>query len=136
MIDGSECYVPIKAETNDEKVYIILNDPEYNDLGEFSVLFEFYPGDKVSVNNDNFPLGDFQYAGPLLKEGDFPKRKYFEFMYKATLNKIGIDKNIYEKYRDEIAQIRQELEEGKKFYKNIVTTIEFLEKYNQNVGSR
>ena len=76
MLDGSECYVPIEAETNDEKVYKILNDPEYNGLEEFGALFEFYPGDLVLVKKDKFPLGDYQYAGPLLKEGSFPKRKY------------------------------------------------------------
>ena len=126
MLDGAESYVPIEAETNDQKVYKILNDPEYNDLKEFGALFEFYPGDLVSVNNDNFPLGHYQYAGPLLKEGPFPKRKYFEFMYKATLNRISIDKNTYDKYRDEISQIKQEIHEGRKFYRNIVNAIEYL----------
>ncbi|CAN5439198.1 hypothetical protein BH11BAC1_BH11BAC1_23950 [soil metagenome] len=134
MLDGAECYIPIEAQTNNGEVYEILNDIEYFGNAELGSLFEFYPGDLVSVNSDNFPPGDFQYAGPLLAEGRFPNRKYFEFLYKATLNNMGTGKDAYDKYQEEIKQIKLEIKAGKNFYRNIITTVEYLERNNKRIN--
>jgi len=92
MIDGTNSLVPIAAEQVGDRCYMILNDEEYSDPDP-SVLFQFYPGDIVEVDDTGNVDDDYQYAAKrLIGPAKTEDREYLDFKYHATLWLIPVNK--------------------------------------------
>jgi len=126
MVNGIDNYIPIPAVTQDGIVYEILQDAAYEEISSFGDLFEFYPGDLVEINNDKEPLEEYQYAGPLVQQGNYPDRKYYAFLYLATTQKLQYSRETYVEYKDEIERVKQEINNGMVFYRNVLDLVGFL----------
>lgn len=122
MVNGIDNYVPIPATTQDGIVYEILQDAAYDEISPFGELFEFYPGDLVEVYNKE-PLDDYQHAGPLIYPGNYPDRKYYAFLYLATTQKLQYSKETYVEYQEEIERVKQEINNGMVFYRNVLDLV-------------
>ena len=133
VIDGSDTWVPINAKQTGPYSYEILDDPEFV-YDDPSVLFQFYPGDTVEVEDSLDEVYQFK-AVDLIKPSTHPDRKYLLFKYRATSNAMSIDKQTTKDFDKEIQRIRKEINEGQFVYRGIKETIKYLDKNAERNGS-
>lgn len=128
MIDGTMSLVPVIAKEIQNKQYEILEDDEYS-LIDDSVLFEFYPGDIVEVDDHDHMDDGFQFdAKKLIRPSNTDDRLYLEFKFRATCNELSITKVTPVKYKHVIERIKSEIASGKFFYRRIREAIEYLDR--------
>ncbi|MEZ4777054.1 MAG: hypothetical protein R3D00_28015 [Bacteroidia bacterium] len=125
IIDGVEDWVPVNAIASGRLNYTILDDAEYID-DDPTVLFEFYPGDIVWVEDSMEEEYEFK-AIKLIKLSDQPDRKYLYFKFYATLRYMPISIETAAEFADVIKRIRQEIDSGQFMYRGIKETITALE---------
>lgn len=131
-LDTSIVFIPVDAAKIYDNAYKILDNSEFDDFGDPQYLFEFYPGDIVELGPHEFSDGTFDLvASTLLTAGQWPNRKLSEFLFKAFVGQIPIDKASVDKYADEIEQIRQRKDNGEDFYNEISDTVNKLTMINQ-----
>ncbi len=128
MIDGAMSLVPVLAKEIQNKQYEILDDFEYSVIDD-SVLFEFYPGDIVEVDDHDHRDDGYQYdAIKLIQPSNMSDRLYLEFKFRATCNELSIAHETPVKYKHVIERIKTEIASGKFFYRGIRETIEYLDR--------
>ena len=129
MIDGTMSFVPVNAKEIRDKQYEILEDEEYLSEDD-SVLYEFYPGDIVEVDDHREMDDVYQYdAKELIRPSNRNERLYLEFKFKATISELGIgNEEALLRYKLVIEQIKSEIASGKFFYRGIRETILYLER--------
>jgi hypothetical protein len=128
LIDGTESWIPINARQIDHNRYIILDDPEFDNLSS-TILFEFYSGDIVKIAQQTFSDGTIGFiAKEIIANSLQPDRKYCEFMFLAVMDKLPIDQNTRDKYRQEIERIKKEKGSGQFFYPKVLDTIDKLDR--------
>jgi len=134
LLDGSTAWVTTKAEKLGENRYKILEEGQYLDfpVNEWPLhLFEFWPGDIVESEPHKFSDGQIGLvASKLIKPGQWPERKFAEFMFKATLGQLDINKETSDTFRHEIQRIKTDNVKGEFFYPAILETIKKLEELN------
>lgn len=134
LIDGTNVWVPIIAKLIQGDQFKILENPEYDDL-ETNELYEFFPGDKVELEQHVFKDGSKgKVAKKLISKGQWTDRDYNEFKFKATLGQLSLDKETANKYRNEIERVKKEKNSGKYFYPSLLDTVEKLD--NLRHGTR
>lgn len=133
VIDGVRAWFPAKAKSLGNNQFLILNNKEF-DCTDYSSLPEFIPGDTVSIeqkilqNNANKPV-----AKSLITASSHPDKKFFEFLYHATISDISVDATTLNKYRPEIERVKQESKDGQYFYPAILETIEKFNKIKKAI---
>ena len=128
MIDGTMSLVPVIARGIQNKQFEILDDDEYS-LIDDSVLFEFYPGDIVEVDDHEDMDDEYQYdAKELIRPSNMNDRLYLEFKFRATCSELSITHETPVKYKHVIERIKTEIASGKFFYRGIRETIKYLDK--------
>ena len=126
MIDGTIGQIPINARQIIDDQYEILKDPEFESI-DSNVLFEFYPGDIVKLGQHKFSNGtNGQIAKELIRYSTQPDRKYWEFMFLATIDRLFINQDTFDKYAKEIERIKKEQVKGQFFYPAILDLIDRL----------
>jgi len=133
LIDGSDAWVPIEARQIDRNKYLILDDSEYTD-NDPSVLFEYYPGDIVEVEDSLEEEYQFK-ASKLITPSNRPDRKYFLFKFKSTLRLMPTSIDTAEEFKDEIKRIKDEITTGQFVYRGIKETIKFIDNTTARNGS-
>lgn len=128
LIDGAASWVPTNAHQLDDNEYLILLD-EVFDESDPTILCEFIPGDIVSVAQQTFQDGTTGLVcQQIVKPSNRTDKKYFDFLFKATLGQIEINTTTLELFKTEIAKIKQQRLIGQYFYPVILTTIDQLHK--------
>jgi len=129
MIDGGNTSVPVNAEKVGDRSYRILNDEEYSDSdSDPGVLFQFYPGDIVEVDDTGNVDHDFQYAAKrLIQPAKTEDRNYLNFKFHATLWLLPINKQNAERFKGVLERIKKESIAGQYFYQGIRETASRLE---------
>ncbi|MEO6189235.1 MAG: hypothetical protein ABIO44_01615 [Saprospiraceae bacterium] len=126
LIDGAEAWVPIIAKQTGPYSFEILDDSEFI-YDDPSVIFEFYPGDIVEVE-DAFDEEHQYKAVKLIQLSRHPDRKYLLFKYKATRHLMPVDKQSAKDFHTEIERIRNEINEGQFVYRGIKETLKYIDK--------
>lgn len=128
LIDGTSAWVPTNVQKLSENEYLILPENEFDENNP-KYLFEFIPGDIVALAQQTFQDGTIGLVcKQLLKPSNRPEKKYFDFLFKATLGNIEINRTTIDYYKIEIEKIKQQQSAGQYFYPAILTTIDQLEK--------
>jgi len=128
LIDGVTVWVPINVHKLDENEYLILPNNEF-DENDPMYLCEFIPGDIVALDLKSFQDGTTGLVcRQLIKPSNRPDKKYFDFLFKATLGQLEINSTTLTNYKSEIAKIKHQHSAGQFFYPTILTTIEQLDK--------
>jgi hypothetical protein len=124
--DGVSLRMPIKAKSLGNNQFLILNNNEF-DCTDYSFLPKFIPGDIVLApmefdegENKNIDLS-------LVKQSSHPDKKFFEFLYHATVGDLATDKTSLTKYKAEIHRVKDEYAKGRYFYPSILETIDKLD---------
>lgn len=126
MIDCIECWLPVNATPLELDKYLILDDAEF-DVNDPGVLFEFYPGDIVEV--DDSMEDEFQYkATALIKPSNHADRKYFLFKFKSALRQMPTSIASAIEFCDEINRVKKEIAAGQFVYRGIRETIEYMDR--------
>jgi hypothetical protein len=129
MIDGTDTLVPVDAEELRDKVFRILDDEEYA-LPDAGVLFEFYPGDIVEVDDTADMDNEYQYdAIRLIEPSPDEDREYLGFMFHATRRYVPINQLTAVRYKAVLERIHQERKAGRFFYRGILETVDALNKF-------
>ena len=126
IVGGIEEWINILVKEIGEEVYLVLENEVYTEVN-WGTLFEFYPGDIIVANSDIFPTDEFRQGVKLISTGDFPDRKYFDFLFHASIHKISSDENTLKKYVNEIERVRKEILEGKSFYRGVRMILESID---------
>ena len=127
MIDGADARIPINARMIQDSQYEILDDSEFTEAYP-SVLFEFYPGDIVETGIQTLKDGkDVNVAKKIVSQGQWQNRKYYEFLFMATLERLKIDLHTVDKYRDEVERVKKEYSAGQFFYPATIDTVHKLD---------
>ena len=125
QIDGTTSYFKVDALKIDVDKYQIEFDNEFEKL-DSDCLFEFFPSDIVKVKEHRFSDGTTgKVAKELIKPGDWNNRKLNEFMFKATTEKLELNKLTLEKYSNEIKKIWEE-KNDRFFYPKLIEIIKML----------
>jgi hypothetical protein len=131
LIDGSIAWAPTNAHKLSDNEYLILSDNEFNENDQTN-LYEFIPGDIVGLDQHTFQDGTTGLVcRQLLKASSRPDKKYFDFLFKATLGQLQIKSATFDNYKDEIEKIKKQHSLGQYFYPAILTTIDQLDKYKK-----
>jgi hypothetical protein len=126
LIDGSHAWVPTNAHKLGDNEYLILPDDEFDENDPVN-LCEFIPGDIVALELQDFQDGKSGLVCVrLIKPSNRPDKKYFHFLFKATIGEIEINFANFDNYKSEIDRIKQEFVAGQYFYPSIIKTIEQL----------
>ncbi len=127
MIDGATCWTPAIAQHIAHNKYLILEN-DFFDQEDTSVLPEFIPGDTVEVIEHLFS-GKTKglLAMSLVSSSNNPKRKLFEFLFKAAKHTLPIDAETKRDYSQQIQFIRERRLGGEFYYPTILDTIKKLE---------
>jgi hypothetical protein len=127
LIDGTDVWVPINVKQIQGNQFEILENKIYSET-DTDELFEFFPGDVVESEEHTFQDGTKgQTAKKLISKGTWPERKFNEFMYKAALKQLNIDKQTAHLFREEIERVKTEYSAGQIFYPTIVETVNKLD---------
>lgn len=127
MIDGTTCWAPTEAQLVDGIKYLIL-DNDYFDEEDTLILPEFIPGDTVEVVEHVFAdKTKGLLARTLLYSSNNPKRKLFEFLFKATKQTLPIDAETMRDYFQQIQFVKERQLAGEFFYQTILDTIKKLD---------
>jgi hypothetical protein len=125
--------VPIDAKKVADNQYEILEDKEYTDYIDPLYLHEFYPGDIVELGFHTFVDGTTgQVAIRLIREGQWPDRKYNVFKFRATIGQLVKDKKTADFYQIEIERVKKENLNGQFFYPSLIDTTEKLDNLIKN----
>lgn len=128
LIDGTTTWVLTNAQKLGDNQYLILQDVEFDENNPTN-LCEFIPGDVVALDPHTFQNGTTALVcRQLLTASTRPDRKYFDFLFKATLGQLEISITTFEYYKPEIEKIKQQQTGGQYFYPAILSTIEQLGK--------
>ena len=128
LIDGTTVWVPTNAHKLGDNQYLILSDREFDENDPVN-LCEFIPGDIVALDYQTFQDGTIGLVcRKLIKPSYRPDKKYFDFLFKATLGQIEINTTTLDNFKTEIEKIKQQHSTGQYFYPAILTTIDQLEK--------
>jgi hypothetical protein len=128
LLDGSTAWALVDAKEIAYKQYEILEDKEYTNYIDPLYLLEFYPGDTVELGLHTFvDKTTGQVAKKLIKEGQWPDRKYSVFKFKATIGQLVIDKKTAGFYQNEIERVKKENLVGQFFYPSLIETVEKLD---------
>jgi hypothetical protein len=131
LIDGSIAWAPINAQKLSDNEYLILLDNEFDENDQTN-LYEFIPGDIVAIDQHTFQDGTTGLVcRQLLKASNRPDKKYFDFLFKATLGQLQINAATLDYYKDEIEKVKKQNSSGQYFYPAILTTIDQLDKYKK-----
>ncbi|MBN2521550.1 MAG: hypothetical protein JXB17_13645 [Bacteroidales bacterium] len=128
LIDGTQSYVPIDAETTDSVSFKILPISNYNS-NDRTVLFEFKPFDIVHVKIQDFSsskssgLVACEFADVNTSSFDF--NQFLLHVLDGTIND-GIENK--HKYYDYIQKLNQEIEKGIWHYPGIKKWINTIKK--------
>jgi hypothetical protein len=127
LFDVNSVWVPTNAQKLGDNQYLILPDHEF-DENNFLNLCEFIPGDVVSVEELTFENGSKGIVSKkLIKPSTRSDKKLFDFLFKAALGQIEINKQNLNEYKLVIEKIKQLKSTGKHFYWDVLPTIEQLE---------
>jgi hypothetical protein len=127
-LDGTDFYAPVNVREVNSCTYEILNDPEYEG-GDESVLFEFYPGDIVEVEDTADPDDEYlYYAKRLIRPSTRQDRDYLAFKFQATRRHLPISLSTAALYKQVIDRIKKEKSAGQFFYRGIRETIDALDR--------
>jgi hypothetical protein len=128
LIDGATAWVPTNAHKLDENQYLILPDKEFDENDPIN-LCEFIPGDIVALDKQTFPDETTGLVcRQLIKPSNRPDKKYFDFLFKATLGQLEINTTTLHNFRIEIEKIKQQQLAGQYFYPAVLATIDKLDK--------
>ena len=128
LIDGMTAWVPTNAHKLDDNKYLIMPDGEFDENDPIN-LCEFIPGDIVALDKQTFQDGTTGLVcRQLIKPSNRPDKKYFDFLFKATLGQIEINNTSLDNFKTEIEKIKQQHSAGQYFYPAILSTIDQLEK--------
>ncbi len=131
LIDGTTAWVMTNAHKLGDNQYLILPDREFDENDPVN-LCEFIPGDIVALDKQTFQDGTTGLVcRQLINPSNRPDKKYFEFLFKATLGQIEINTTNLDNFKTEIEKIKQQHSTGQYFYPAILTTIDQLEKYTK-----
>ena len=125
-IDGVTIWMPIKVKPLGDNQFLILNNNEF-DCTDYSILPKFIPGDIVIAQKEFDKAENNQISLSLIKPSLHPDKKYFEFLFHATLGDLSNDKTNLNKYKAEILRVKAEYSKGRYFYPGILETIDKLE---------
>jgi len=132
LIDGSIVWTPTDARKLSENEYLILPDNEF-DENDPTNLYEFISGDIVALDQHTFQDGTTGLVcRQLLKASNRPDKKYFDFLFKATLGQLQINAATLDYYKDEIEKIKKQHTSGQYFYPAALTVIDQLDKYKND----
>lgn len=128
LIDGTTAWVPTNAHKLGDNQYLILPDNEFDENDPVN-LCEFIPGDIVALEEQTFQDGTTGLVcRQLIKASSRPDKKYFDFLFKATLGQLEINPTTVDNFKTEIEKIKQQQLAGQYFYPAILTTIDQLDK--------
>jgi hypothetical protein len=127
FIDGLLSNVAVNAREVGDQVYEIMADDQYLDLHDCE-LFEFYPGDIVSVEETEWLDDLYQYqARSLISTPDEEERMYRDFLFYTMTDQLATYPESMNKYTRTVERIRKEINEGKFFYRRIIDSIKSIE---------
>jgi transcription antitermination factor NusG len=128
FIDGTETFVPVKAEEINDNVYQILRFEEYNSE-ERSVLYEFKPGDIVNIKKQEFNDGTIGYLADQYSNNKSEKEiDINQFLFRILTGKLDVNSSSKIEYKDYIQKIHNELENGIHHYPAIKKWIDLVRK--------
>jgi hypothetical protein len=128
LIDGATAWVPTNAHKLGDNEYLILPDQEFKENDPIN-LYEFIPGDIVALDQQTFQDGTTGLVcRQLIKPSNRPDKKYFDFLFKATLGQLEINIMIRDNFKSEIEKIKRQHSAGQYFYPAILTTIDQIDK--------
>jgi len=131
LIDGATVWVPTNAHKLGDNEYLILLDSEFDENDPIN-LCEFIPGDLVALDQQTFQDGTTGLVcRHLIKSSSRPDKKYFDFLFKATLGQLEINTTTRDNFKTEIEKIKQQKLAGQYFYPAILTTIDQLDKFTK-----
>ena len=123
VFDEKIVLIPVKSKQLDDNQYLILNNNEF-DANDYSILPQFIPEDIVSVEENRLENGEIKnVAARLIQSSNHEDKRFFEFLFVAALADIAVNKNTFEKYRNEILRVKDEYVNGRYFYPEIIETI-------------
>lgn len=131
LIDGTTAWIPTNAHKLGDNQYLILPDCEFDENDPVN-LCEFIPGDIVALEEQTIHDGTSGLVcRQLIKASSRPDKKYFDFLFKATLGQLEINQTTLDNFKTEIEKIKQQKLAGQYFYPAILTTIDQLDKFTQ-----
>ena len=130
-LDGCESWTPINYRMISDSQCIILDDEAYSD-DDPGLVYAFYPGDVIEVEDVFDEI--YQYkATQLISLGNFPDRKYLQFIYKGIQHQMAISESTLIEYKEVIERIRKKIDCGKFVFKGVRCTIDYLDRIPENI---
>lgn len=124
VIDGTEVWIPIQAEQVALNKYQV-STSDYFDPNDRTVLFEFIPGDVVTITEKQFQNGSIgKIACKLVTPSHHPDKRYLELLFKVATESLPIEAISGGMYQAEFSKAKSEIEEGVLMYPAIQKVIE------------
>jgi hypothetical protein len=116
MIEGIKSYVPAEGKQVANSNYLIVNSKLF-DPDDDTSLFEFIPGDTVSVKNESNGSGEEMIIADSLIKSAVPNRKLYSLKYTIVSQDGKLSDVQLASFTSEIEELKHEfLNSKEKFY--------------------